>query len=307
MNLSGYTDGYRRYLETATKLSAGSRREYAKAVAAFVAAVNDPTLSLVTPQTLLDWHSRMTDTGKAPGTFGLRHAALTSFLDYILEFHGDEHAGRLLRALRRLRTPKNTPLKRVPYALGPEDVAALLLGASTPYGTLGVRSRAVVHLLLSTGMRRAEIARLSIDRLDLNQRTATITGKGDKVRAVVFDDACRTDLAAWIRMRAAWPQKDGVHAVFLTATGDAMTPELVYSILKDAAKAAKLKRPIWTHITRHTFVTDMNDRGAPLTAISQLAGHTDPKTTMGYLHTDPSKLKEEYDKAKNRVEGAKGV
>lgn len=300
MNLSSYADGYTRYLETATKLSAGSRREYSKAVAAFVAAVNDPTLSLVTPQTLLDWHAKMTDAGMALGTFGLRHAALASFLDYILEFHGEEHASRLLRALRRLRTPKNTPLKRVPYALNQEDATALLRGAGAPYGTLGVRSRAVVHLLLSTGMRRAEIASLDMDLLDIEQRTATVTGKGGKVRTVVFDDACRVDIAVWLEARKTWPVKEGTSTVFLTATGEAMTPELVYSILKDAAKAANLKRPIWTHITRHTFVTDMNDRGASLAAISQLAGHGDPKTTMGYLHTDPSKLKEEYDRARER-------
>lgn len=290
---------FKRYLETATNLLPSSRRQYISTVRRFAEDLADPQFEEVTGQDLLDWYGSMSDRGLAQGTFSTRHAAMGAFLSYLEDFQDDSHAKFLLKAMKRIKKPKNIVQKRQAYALSAFDIQMLIDAAGYWPDERAFRDKAIVHTLLATGMRRAEAASWRLDQLTLADRIGTVIGKGQKERTVVWDEACGTDLDLWLKVREYFPQLQGVNTVFLTVYGKAMAPRAIWSVVRGAAKMAAIQTPVWTHILRHTQLTRLLDQGAPLHVVSQIAGHSDPRTTMKYVHTAPTDLKHAYDDAMN--------
>jgi len=101
------------------------------------------------------------DAGVAPGTLGRKRAALRCFLEFREEFEEDEHAGQLLRAMNRLKMPPDLGSRREPNSITADQVQGFLDAATERSGT-GVRVRALLHFLWSTGTRRADVCNLAL-------------------------------------------------------------------------------------------------------------------------------------------------
>jgi integrase/recombinase XerC len=287
---------YGSYLVGATRLSPRTREVYLEQVRRFVAETRVQRLADISPQTLLDWQQARRDAGQRAATLNQKHSALKSFFRYLEEFAEDPHAAQLLRTLRRMEIPKDQEPRRdhQPYSM-PEDLLdRLLLVNDEPYASC-VRNKAMIHFLWSTGVRNAELARLQVGDLDLEQRTARVTGKGDKTRIVVFDQDCRQDLRAWLSVRGQWAKSD---YVFISLqSGKIISNDQVLEILKDSARRAGIKAPIWTHLFRHTRITRLLDAGMPIQDVAMYAGHNSINTTMMYFHKGTEEMKRAYDLA----------
>ena len=286
---------FRRYMETATSLSEGSRTRYAYEVALFFKLAGKTTDAL-SPSDILDWNTMLQEGGAARGTVGQKRSALRRFFEFLEEFEEDEHAGRLFRAMKHLKMPPALEPRREPYSLTDDQAQRILEEAARRPG-VGRRDRALIHFLWATGTRRAETRNLILSNLQVEERVAQVLGKGNKWRTVVFDRACQQDLAIWLGVRATWGIEPQVQEVFVSAFGRPLNLNTVGSIVREAAERAGLPQDVWTHILRHSRATALVNGGMSIAAAAKALGHEDPATTMGYVHQSATELRDEYDRA----------
>jgi site-specific recombinase XerD len=307
--LLDYVPGYAAYMQSTTKLAPRTRTIYTYEVTLFAQNVGNPLLADLSPQMLLAWNQMLYDAGADVNTMGTKQNAVRRFLSYLEEFpenkEAGDHAAQLLKVAKRLNTPKDREPRRKPFALDEEQVRKMLDTAGKAIGGRGARDRAIIHLLWATGLRCAELADVRLHELELPERIGNIRGKGSKVRTVVFDAACQADLAKWLEVRAICKVQPGVDNVFISVSGRPLMTCDISRTVRDTAKAAGLRKEVWTHVFRHSRITSLLNRGMALQNVAVFAGHSNVQTTMKYFHQDPTKLRDEYDRVtRGRRKGA---
>jgi integrase/recombinase XerD len=186
------------------------------------------------------------------------------------------------------RQPKHLPrtLLSVP------EVEAILAEA-VPDNAQGVRDRAMLEVLYSTGLRRMEIVGLACYDVDLNRRLVFVReGKGKRDRVVPIG----TRAAAWVDkyLIEARPQllAADTEALFVTDYGEAVSPEFVATKVKRYMDFAGIDKPGATHLLRHACATHMLEGGADIRFIQAMLGHSSLETTEIYTHVSIDKLQE---------------
>jgi integrase/recombinase XerD len=169
-----------------------------------------------------------------------------------------------------------------------------LLGALDVGTPLGLRDRAIVELLYSSGLRRFEVCNLKVWDVDTEQCSVSVRlGKGKKDRIVPMGERA----ALWIRkyLNEVRPQlamePDSGH-LFLTLFRLPLVPERVSDIVRAAAKAAGFTRKISAHVFRHTMATMMLEGGADIRFVQAMLGHAHLSTTEIYTRVAIKKLRE---------------
>lgn len=169
-----------------------------------------------------------------------------------------------------------------------------MLAAADVTTTLGLRDRAMLEVLYSTGIRNAELRALTVYDLDLDRGLVRINeGKNAKDRVVPLGEvACR-----WLReyLDEARPKllaRDaGAQAVFLSKNGRPLLPLGVIDRIRRLAKAAGIERPVTPHSMRHTFATHMLRGRADIRHIQAMLGHASVATTQIYTRVEVTDLK----------------
>jgi site-specific recombinase XerD len=187
--------------------------------------------------------------------------------------------------IRRAAWPKKPD--RLPKALNHKQASQLL---SAP---MHVRDRAIVALLLDTGIREAECCSLDVSDLDLEGGTLLVRkGKGAKQRLVIFEGETRRLLSDWLAVRvSAEPALFvSLHANKTTVKGVRLEENGLYSAVKRAADSVGLGKTVTPHGLRHSFATMYLDNGGKIEDVSDLLGHSDISTTMGYVRITRAKL-----------------
>ncbi|WP_170291909.1 tyrosine-type recombinase/integrase [Heliobacterium mobile] len=177
--------------------------------------------------------------------------------------------------------------KPVPRYLDETELAKVRLAAET----LWLRNRLIIEFFLSSGVRIFELVNLRNDDVDVAQRTARIIGKGKKFRWVHFSETCALLLEAYRNIR---PQGDP--ELFLNATGKKLTTRGVHYIVSDLGKQAGLTRNLSPHALRHSFATQLLNKGADLGFISEELGHGNLNTTRIYANLPKEELAAMYDR-----------
>ena len=297
MKLNGHIRGFERYLRTSTRLAERTRACYLYEVKRFIAAVGNPETTGLTDDKLLGWHSKLHDAGLAYSTVVQQRAALKRFLLYLAKFGGFRGARQLMETLSvDLEVAADKTPRREPYALDEKAVRKIIQAAGARLG-VGVRNRALVHFLWATGIRRSEACATELKNLDMEHMEAHLVGKGDKWRYVYFDRACAMDLDAWLAVRREWHGAGAAPWLFLSAAGQALAPYTVGEIVKESARAAGLKKDVWTHILRHSRLSFLANKGMPIQSVQELAGHARLETTRHYVHVDREIARRDYDRA----------
>ena len=152
--------------------------------------------------------------------------------------------------------------------------------------TIGLRDRAVMEVLYSTGMRRGEVVALKLYDLSFDRGVLLVRqGKGKKDRYVPIGERA----IAWLEkyIREARPQlaaEPDDMTVFLTAQGEPFSRDHMTSNVKARIDAAKLGKTGACHIFRHTMATLMHENGADIRFIQEILGHVKLETTQIYTH-----------------------
>lgn len=210
--------------------------------------------------------------------------ALRSFLGYCSK--------RNIETLtpEKIELPK-AKRKQVSF-LSQEETLRLLESIDTQ-SPIGLRDRAIVELLFSSGLRVSELVGLNISHVNLKRGEFTVRGKGDKDRPVFISPEAAEWLAAYLQAR-----HDSFAPLFIRYSGSKqeddsneavrLTARSVQRLVSHYARLAGITKHVSPHTLRHSFATDLLMNGADLRSVQSLLGHSNIATTQVYTHvTDP--------------------
>ncbi len=160
----------------------------------------------------------------------------------------------------------------------------------------GLRDRAILELLFSTGLRVSELVSLNKDKINLERREFGVIGKGRKLRLVFVSDRA----ADWIK-RYLDKREDVFKPLFIRYSGKEifenqgekmrLTVRSIERIVKKYARLARLPIEPTVHTLRHSFATDLLTNGADLRSVQEMLGHKNIATTQIYTHVTNPQLK----------------
>lgn len=194
---------------------------------------------------------------------------------------------------RSLFTPKLD--KYLPEFLDTEKTLKLITAPSLD-NVLGIRDRALLEVLYSTGMRVSELVGLNVDDIDLISGAVKVRGKGKKERMALLGRESQNAVRTYFKK-----QNRGSGAVFLNSRGGRITDRSVRRIIDKYVKQCSIENKISPHSIRHSFATHLLNNGADLRSVQELLGHKNLSTTQIYTHLGSKRLREMYQKAHPRA------
>lgn len=163
----------------------------------------------------------------------------------------------------------------------------------------GIRDRAILELLFSTGLRVSELVSLNRDQINLERREFGVIGKGRKHRLVFVSDRA----ADWIQ-RYLNERKDKYKPLFIRYSGAEveendgekmrLTPRSIERIVKKYVLKARIPVDATVHTLRHSFATDLLHNGADLRSVQEMLGHKNIATTQIYTHITNPQLRDTH-------------
>ena len=188
--------------------------------------------------------------------------------------------------------------KRLPTFLTVDEVVKLM-ETPDPGEAMGLRDRAILELLYSSGLRVSELVGIDLADLDLTNFTVKVLGKGYKERQVPVGSKAGEALKSYLSARL--DMKPRGDYLFVNSRGGRLTVRSIDRIIKKHALNAGIPKNVSPHVLRHTFATHLLGGGADLRAIQEMLGHKSLSTTQRYTHTSIEKLMEIYDKTHPRA------
>lgn len=201
------------------------------------------------------------------------------------------------------------PGKRLPKAISVGEVTRILEAAGSDSAT-GLRDRALLEFLYSTGARISEAVGLDVDDVSLEHAggepaIVRLFGKGSKERLVPLGSYGARAVGAYVvRGRPLLASKGkGTPALFLNARGGRISRQSAWTILKAAAEKANITKDVSPHTLRHSFATHLLEGGADVRVVQELLGHASVTTTQVYTLVTADTLREVYAAAHPRALG----
>lgn len=191
-----------------------------------------------------------------------------------------------------------TTRKQVTF-LTPEELERLFKAPDvTTLG--GLRDRAILELLFSSGLRVSELTNLDKDHVNLKRKEFTVRGKGQKDRPIFISDAAADWLQQYLDLR-----KDSAKPLFVRYSGNKqvrldgnfyrLTARSVQRLVARHALLAGITKHVSPHTLRHSFATDLLMNGADLRSVQEMLGHSNIATTQIYTHVTNPHLKKVHD------------
>lgn len=169
-----------------------------------------------------------------------------------------------------------------------------LLAAPEVDSLSGLRDKAILETLFSTGLRVSELCHLNRDDINLERGEFSVLGKGDKIRLVFLSTWAKEVLKNYLAKR-----QDIEDALFVSfpkskkaKSFTRLTPRSIQRLLRFYAAKAGISRKVTPHTLRHLFATDLLQNGADLRSVQLLLGHSNLNTTQIYTHLTNRELKE---------------
>lgn len=163
----------------------------------------------------------------------------------------------------------------------------------------GLRDRAILELLFSTGLRVSELTKLNHEQINFERREFGVIGKGSRLRLVFISDRA----ADWVK-RYLDERKDGFKPLFIRYSGKVveddsgekmrLTARSVERIVKKYVRAARIPVDATVHTLRHSFATDLLHNGADLRSVQEMLGHKNIATTQIYTHITNPQLRDTH-------------
>jgi integrase len=280
--VAGMLARYDRWLSE-QRLSAATRRSYRRWVAELLEdlAGADAELGILNGRgakavrereaELRDWRRRLVDRRPAPSTVNLALGAAASLLDAL--------------RLPSVSVPRVEPVPPARRALELEQLRDVERASD---GLASARDRAIMAVLLRTGLRAGEVAALEVGDLRVTQRTGELVvrhGKRDQRRVVPLVASVRRELRAWLAERAALPGVDpDAGPLWIRRGGGALSVRSITTIATGVMRDAGVEES--AHALRHTLATRLlRERSADLTLVADILGHADVRTTRRYTRS----------------------
>ena len=190
-----------------------------------------------------------------------------------------------------LETPRT--IRKLPVVLSLEEIDEMLatLDMSLP---LSQRNKAIIETLYGCGLRVSELTELKLSNLHFSEGFIRVIGKGNAERLVPIGHTAMDEINLYVKHVRVHtePQKGEEDYLFLNRRGKHLTRVMIFTIIKNMAAAAGIKKTISPHTFRHSFATHMVENGADLRVVQEMLGHKSILTTEIYTHIDRHYLKE---------------
>lgn len=162
----------------------------------------------------------------------------------------------------------------------------------------GERNKAILETLYGCGLRVSELVNLKISHIYFEEEFIKVVGKGDKERLVPISGSALKQISIYLNQVRNHVKiaKGFEDFVFLNRSGKCLTRVMIFTIIKQLAETAGIKKTISPHTFRHSFATHLVNAGADLRAVQDMLGHVSITTTEIYMHLDTSYLHEEIRK-----------
>lgn len=209
------------------------------------------------------------------GDYSYSHIANTSMaLEKLSEF---------LHKPIKLGRPRK-PKQLIKNTLTEGEIARMLAACKN------TRERALLAILIYTGLRNKELCQLKTEDVDIgNQNVRVIEGKGNKDRVVYFTSECGQMVSEY---KSEYRPN---HILFYTLVmHNPYNGWALRKMVKVVAKRAGIKKRVFPHLFRHSLACNLLNRGANIMTIQALLGHSDIRTTMIYAKSSPQRVKQEY-------------
>lgn len=289
MKWDSYLNGYKAFLQLEKSLSGNTVEAYLHDVRRLIQFL-ESTGEEIQPaqvdvkhlQALLKW---VTELGMTPRTQSRMLSGLKSFYKYLLlENIVKADPTELLDAPRIGR--------KLPVVLTSSEIDAMIgvIDLSKPEGD---RNKAILETLYGCGLRVTELVELKITSLYFPEGFVRIVGKGNKERLVPIGHSAQRQITIYReRVRSLLPVQHGQEDyLFLNRRGSRLTRAMIFSIVKDLADKAGIKKTVSPHTFRHSFATHLVEGGADLRAVQEMLGHESITTTEIYTHLDREYLR----------------
>lgn len=297
MNLQGILNRYVRHLTLHRDLSPHTLRAYRQDLRDFLSFLDTEkkTLEEVNAVAIRKFLALAKGNLLSPSTLARKVASLRGFFKFLaLEGFLKRNPALMLRGPKRVR--------KLPLFLTEEQVKKLL-EAPLANTFKGVRDRAIMEVLYSTGARVAELVALNMEDLDLAGEMSRVRGKGKKERLAPLGRYAMEALISYREMvHKKFPLLERSRGpVFLNNRARRLTDRTVRRILDHYIQRLDLNPKTSPHTLRHSFATHLLNRGANLREVQELLGHKNLATTQIYTHVSMDRLREIYNSTHPRA------
>lgn len=239
------------------------------------------------------WLMMLMEQGVGARSVNRKITSLKSFYKYLLR-------EQLLvkNPMHKITSPKIP--KRLPvYVEGAKMNELLDHAAQNESGFEACRNKLIIELFYGTGMRLAELHQLRLQDIDFSKCQIKVLGKRNKERIIPLIPALIPLIEKYLDYRSALVS-DSMF-LFILENGSPIYRGLIYRIVKKALSQVSTKEKKSPHVLRHSFATEMLNRGADLNAIKEILGHANLSATQVYTHNTIEKLKQAYKQAHPRA------
>lgn len=258
--------------------------------AVFVAEAGLQDWRAVTGEHLSNWTAGLSKRGYSTGSLSRKLSAVRSLAKFLVrESYRKDDFSELVEGPRVMR--------RLPDTMTPADLD-LLLSSPSLETAIGIRDRAIMELIYSSGLRVSELCSLRLQDVDLEAGfIRVVSGKGSKDRIVPVGDSASRAVQHYLvtaRSQLVQPQKTG-SIMFLSSRGSGLSRKTVWYLIKEhAARVGLDPDKVKPHLLRHSFATHLLAGGANLRAIQEMLGHADISTTQIYTRVDAGLLLDQH-------------
>lgn len=283
------------YLHNVKKMSQNTELSYRRDLNKVVSYLNDQgidDINKVTATNLTSYVMYLEKNKFSAATVSRNIASLKAFYHYLVK------EGKVSEdAATGLHAPKIE--KKLPEILSMDEVVRLL---EQPSGDSSkeIRDKAMLELLYATGIRVTELITLKTEDVNLNMGYI-VCRDANKERVIPFGNEAKKALTKYLSgTRAAMVADPNSEFLFANCSGQPMSRQGFWKLIKYYAKKAGIVADITPHTLRHSFAAHLVENGADLRSVQEMLGHSDISTTQIYAHMNHSHIKEVYAKAHPR-------
>jgi integrase/recombinase XerD len=250
----------------------------------FTETGSDVTPALVTYSDLKAFLSWYGTNNKNTRTQSRVLSGVRAFYKFLLiEGEIEENPSSLIESPRTgLKLPEVLSVTEIDRMIGEIDL-------SKPEGH---RNKAIIETLYGCGLRVSELVNLRLTDIHYGEGFVVVTGKGNKQRLVPVSGKALKEIDIYKQDRNRLPVIHDQNVLFLNRRGSRLTRAMIFTIIKDLAAKAGIRKTISPHTFRHSFATHMIEAGADLRAVQEMLGHESIITTEIYTHIDRSFLRD---------------
>ncbi len=274
---------YLREVKHASANTVGAYRNDLRKLAAYLDKQGIGTVQKISETSLNSYILSLEKEGFTPASVSRNIASIKSFLLFLLK------SGSISKdPSERIRPPK--VVKKSPPIIPPERIDRLLKQPDTKTNK-GIRDKAMLELIYATGMKVSELISMRLADINLSGRYLSCGEKRERI--IPFGKTARTALQDYINIRETAFLKNETEVLFLNSSGEQLTRQGFWKILKAYAKEVGIEE-INPNIIRHSFAAHLIDNGADLLSVQEFLGHADISTTQLYLSRGHKNSREVY-------------